>query len=100
MAVVERLHCILLMMLRLAQCPPAWEIHVHLAAADYAFGDDWGLGGGGGGGGGGGRVPQLEFNFASSRDFSCFKPVALRKAKIVYSYGLYKCNRVKLLFFA
>ena len=59
------------------------------------------IGGWGGGGvGGGGRVPQLEFNFASSRDFSCFKPVALRKAKIVYSYGLYKCNRVKLLFFA
>ena len=35
-------------------------------------------------------------NCSSELNLNCFNPIAFRKAKIVYNFGLSECNRVKV----
>ena len=38
---------------------------------------------------------QLDLNEYSAKGDNSFNPIALRKAKIVYNFGLTECQRVK-----
>ena len=41
------------------------------------------------------KVVLFRKAYSKSQDLSLFNPNALRKAKIVYNFGLSECNRVK-----
>ena len=40
-------------------------------------------------------MTKKNYNFSETVNGTSFNPIALRKAKIVYNFGLSKCNRVK-----
>ena len=45
------------------------------------------------------QVIQINLEFKSNNNhdiMTCLNPIALRKAKIVYNFGLSECNRVKI----
>ena len=39
---------------------------------------------------------EMQQHTCTNNLWRCFNPIALRKAKIVYNFGLSECNRVKL----